>query len=81
MNSTNVPEKSNRARSFSISVEAIIGIGVTIGSLGLLCLLLGWAQMMRGVTSAMAIWIPLGAVLFLLGAVVAAIAWTGKLRR
>ncbi|MEN3369627.1 MAG: hypothetical protein V7609_1770 [Verrucomicrobiota bacterium] len=80
MNPTNVPEKPSRPRSFPISVEAIIGIGVTIGSLGLLCLLLGWAQMMRGVTSATAVWIPLGAVLFLLGAVVAGIAWSGKFR-
>jgi hypothetical protein len=78
MNPTNVPEKPNRPRSFSVSVEAIIGIGVTIGSLGVLCLLLGWAQMMRGVTSATAVFFPLGAVLFFLGAVVAGIAWSGK---
>ena len=80
MNPTNVPEKPKRARSFSVSTEAIIGIGVTVGSLGLLCLLLGWAQMMRGVTTAGVIWFPLGATLFFLGAVVAGIAWAGKLR-
>ena len=80
MNPTNLPEKPNRTRSFSVSAEAIIGIGVTIGSLGLLCLLLGWAQMMRGVISAGAIWIPLGALLFLLGAAVATIAWSGTRR-
>lgn len=80
MNPTNVPEKPKRPRSFSLSVEAIIGMGVTVGSLGLLCLLLGCAQMMRGVTTATVVWFPLGAVLFLLGAVVAGIAWSGKLR-
>ena len=80
MNPTNVPEKSRRSRSTSVSAEAIIGIGVTVGSLGLLCLLLGWAQMMRGETTAGAIWFPLGAVLFFLGAIVAGVAWSGKLR-
>jgi hypothetical protein len=80
MNPTNVPEKPSRPRSFPISVEAIIGIGVTVGSLGLLCLLLGWAQAMRGVTTASVFWFPLGAALFFLGALVAGIAWSGKLR-
>jgi hypothetical protein len=80
MNPTNVPEKAKRSRSFSVSAEAIVGIGVTVGSLGLLCLLLGWAQMMRGVTSATVVWFSLGAVLFFLGVVVAGIAWSGKRR-
>jgi hypothetical protein len=80
MNPTNVPEKSKRPRFMSVSTEAVIGMGVTVGSLGLLCLLLGWAQMMRGVTTAGAIWFPLGAVLFFLGAIVAGVAWSGKLR-
>ncbi len=80
MNPTNAPEKPNRPRSSSISSEAIIGIGVTIGSLGVLGLLLGWAEAMRGVASVSMVWFPLGAVLLILGLLIAGFGWSRKQR-
>jgi hypothetical protein len=68
----NASEKSPKARTPFLSPEAIIGIGVTVAELGLLCLLLGWAEKMRGVTAIACIWLPLGAVLFILGGLAAA---------
>jgi len=73
-------DKPTRPRASAMSADALIGLGVTVGSLGILGLLLGWAQLMRGVTSSSALWMPIGAVLFVLGTLVAALAWMGKLR-
>ncbi|MEP6955858.1 MAG: hypothetical protein ABI883_03470 [Chthoniobacterales bacterium] len=53
-----------------MSAEALLGTGITIGTLGVLCLLLGWAQTMREEKSAALILLILGAVLFVLGSVV-----------
>ena len=51
----------------TISSEALIGIGITVAWLGLMCLLLGWAQQMRSVPKSAFIWLALGALLFVLG--------------
>lgn len=51
----------------TISSEAFVGIGITVAWLGLLCLLLGWAQQMRSEPKMAVIWLALGAVLVVLG--------------
>lgn len=58
----------------------MIGIGITIGSLGLLGLLLGWAQQMRGVANSAAVWLALGAILTVAGILVVVVA-RGRRRR
>lgn len=65
----NVAEKLRRFGT--ISPEAIVGIGITIAELGILCLLLGWAERMRSVPKVARIWLVLGAALFLLGGLAA----------
>ena len=50
-----------------MSPEAVIGLGITIAWLGLLCLMLGWAQALRQVPASAWIWLPLGAVLMIVG--------------
>ena len=67
----NPPEKQILTRSSLISAEAIIGIGVTVGAIGLLFLLLGWAQFMRAAHDAAFILAPLGAVLMIVGGIAA----------
>ena len=66
-------EKPARRQLLAISSEALIGIGITVASLGLLGLLLGWAQQMREVSSWAAVWLALGAVLAIGGLLVVAI--------
>lgn len=51
----------------TISSEALIGIGITVAWLGILCLLLGWAEHMRSVPKMAWIWLALGVVLVVLG--------------
>jgi hypothetical protein len=52
------------------SAEAIVGTGVTVASTGVLFLLLGWAQVMRGVQPAAWILLVLGAVCVVVGGVI-----------
>ena len=52
-----------------MSPQAIIGLGVTVAWLGLLCLMLGWAEALRQVPAAARIWLPLGAVLMIGGGI------------
>lgn len=66
------PQRAPGSRS--ISPEAIVGFGITIASLGVLFLLLGWAQLMRGVPDASFIWLALGAALFIVGTIVTLLA-------
>ena len=54
-----------------MSAEALMGIGVTIAELGVLSLLLGWAQYMRSVPAVAIIWLPIGALLLVVGALMA----------
>ncbi len=64
-------------RTLSASSEGIIGIGITVAGLGVLCLLLGCAQWMRLEHQVAFIFLPLGALLVAAGAVTAMI---GQLR-
>lgn len=54
-----------------ISSEALVGIGITIAELGLLCLMLGWAEHLRSVPKIARIWLTLGAVLAIGGGLIA----------
>jgi hypothetical protein len=64
----------------SISPEVVIGIGITVAELGLLCLLLGGAELMRSVPEIAWIWLTLGAGLVVLGGLAATSAWRKKRR-
>lgn len=64
-----------------MSPESMIGTGITIASLGLLGLLLGCAQQMRGVPQWAIVWFALGAVLAIAGLLIVAIAGARKRRR
>ncbi len=66
----NAPDPAPTTRARSISPEALIGTGITIAMVGLLFLLLGWAQYMRLVHDAAMILGALGAALALLGVII-----------
>ena len=61
-----------------MSSEAMIGLGITIGALGLLGLLLGWAQHMRSVQDGAMLWFGIGAGLVVAGGMLAAVARARK---
>lgn len=61
-----------------MSAEAMIGTGITILSLGVLFLLLGWAQWMRQVHDAAVILLGIGVVMFVLGLIGALMGRSGK---
>jgi len=63
----NTPEETPPTRTAFMSPEAVIGLGITVAWLGLLCVMLGWAQALRQVPAAAWIWLPLGAVLMIVG--------------
>lgn len=69
-------EKPRQSRTPVISSEAIIGIGITIAELGLLCLMLALAERLRSVPKVALIWLALGAVLVIAGGLTAAFAWS-----
>jgi hypothetical protein len=71
-------DTSRRDEPTSDSSEAIVGTGITVAALGVMFLLLGWAQWMREVHSAAVILLALGAVLLVAGGVVAGM---GKSRK
>ena len=71
-------EKPNRPPLLRMSSEAMIGLGITIGALGLLGLLLGWAQQMRELPHWASVWFVLGALLAIIGILIAIL---GKARR
>jgi hypothetical protein len=60
---------SNRSESAAISSEALIGLGITIGALGLLGLMLGWAQQMRSVPESALLWFGVGGACVVLGVI------------
>ena len=74
-------EKPAQRQLLAMSPEAMIGIGITIACLGLLGLLLGWAQQMREVPAGAAIWFALGAVFAIIGLLIVAVAGARKRRR
>jgi hypothetical protein len=67
----NTDEKPLPSRAPLFSPEAIVGIGITVAELGILCLLLGWAEHMRSVPTIAWTWLILGAALFVLGGLAA----------
>lgn len=65
-------------RRTPISAEAIIGIGMTLTSLGVLGLLLGWAQWLRLVHDSSVAWLATGAVLVVVGGITAIVGHSRK---
>ena len=74
-------ERPASRQLLAMSAEAMIGIGITVASLGLLGLLLGWAQQMRAVQSWAAVWFALGAIFTIVGLLIVAVAAAKKRRR
>ena len=62
----------------AMSAEALVGLGITIAALGLLGLLLGWAQHMRSVPESAMVWFGIGATFVILGGIIAATARARK---
>jgi hypothetical protein len=71
-------QTSNRSETAAISSEALIGLGITIGALGLLGLLLGLAQHMRSVPEGAMLWFGIGAGCVVVGGMIAAAARAKK---
>ena len=61
-----------------MSAEAMVGLGITIGALGLLGLMLGWAQQMRSVPASAMVWFAVGGGCFLVGIIIAVYAKARK---
>lgn len=74
------PEQPTPSRRSSVSAEAIIGSGITIGTLGVLGILLGSAQWMRLQREYAIIFLAIGAGLIAIGAVIAIVGHTRKAR-
>ena len=74
----NTSEQSAPAPKSRMSAEAVIGTGITIAALGVMFLLLGWAQSMRGVASAAWILLAIGGVMFVGGGLMTAFAQSGQ---
>ena len=64
-----------------ISPEALVGIGITVAELGILCLLLALAEHFRSVPKIALIWLALGAALVILGGLTAISARSRDRRR
>jgi hypothetical protein len=77
----NASEKPRQTGTAMISPEALVGIGITIAELGLLCLMLGLAEHLRSVPKIALVWGALGAVLMIAGGLTAAFAWSKNRRR
>jgi hypothetical protein len=61
-----------------MSAEAVIGTGITIAALGVMFLLLGWAQSMRQEGTAAFILLALGAVMLVVGGMAAMFGSSGN---
>jgi len=72
------PKIPNRSETAVISPEALVGLGITIGALGLLGLLLGLAQHMRSVPDGAMLWFGIGGSFVVLGGMIAAAARARK---
>jgi hypothetical protein len=77
----NAPKRAEQSERAAMSAEALIGLGITIAALGLLALLLGWAQHMRAVPDSAVAWLGLGAVCVVVGVIIAGAARTRKGRQ
>jgi hypothetical protein len=76
----NSSKNSGQPRTSSISSEAVIGIGITIAALGVLCLLLGVAEHFRSVPTVATVWFVTGAVMAIIGGLIAGFAQVRKRR-
>jgi hypothetical protein len=76
----NASLKSFRSETAAISAEALVGLGITLGALGFLALLLGFAQKMRSVPGSAALWLCFGAGMVVLGVIIAAASRARKRR-
>lgn len=65
--------KEPAPNSASNSAEAYVGIGMTIAWLGLLGVLLGWAEWLRHETKIAWIWLPIGVIGIVIGVICALI--------
>jgi hypothetical protein len=74
----NAPKPLLKSESAAMSAEALVGLGITIAALGLLGLLLGWAQHMRSVPESSMLWLAVGGGCVILGIVIAAAARAKK---
>ncbi len=74
------PEQPTTRGSSTISHEAFTGAGITVASLGVLFLLLGWAQWMRLERENSVVWLVLAAVFVVAGVVTAMIGQSRKRR-
>jgi len=77
----NASEKPRQPGTQMISPEAMIGIGITVAALGLLCLMLALAEHLRSVPKIASAWLALGAVLMIAGGLTAAYACSRNHRR
>ena len=76
----NASQTTKRSETAAISSEALIGLGIAIGALGLLAVLLGWAQHMRSVPEGAMLGFSVGGGCVLLGVIIAAAARARKAR-
>jgi len=74
----NALKRRSGSESAAMSAEALVGLGITIAALGLLGLLLGWAQHMRSVPDSAMLWLGVGGACVVLGAIIAATARAKK---
>ncbi|MBA3881892.1 MAG: hypothetical protein H0X73_04050 [Chthoniobacterales bacterium] len=74
------PEPSPTRRRASASPEGIIGIGITLAAVGILFLLLGWAQWMRVEHQVAIVFLPLGGLLVAVGGLIATLGHSRKRR-
>ncbi|HZE13286.1 MAG TPA: hypothetical protein VE086_05990 [Chthoniobacterales bacterium] len=72
----NAPKRPSE--NAGMSAEALVGLGITIAALGLLGLLLGWAQHMRSVPESAMIWGAVGGSCVILGGIIAV---TGRAKK
>lgn len=67
----NKPAEPPKSRPSLFDAEAIVGAGISIATLGVMFLLLGWAQVMREAEAAAWILLPIGGVLLVAGVITA----------
>ena len=60
-----------RPERAAMSAEALVGLGMTIAGLGLLGVLLGWAQHMRSVPESAILWLCAGGACVVVGGIIA----------
>ena len=74
----NAPKNLLGSEGAAMSAEALVGLGITIAALGLLGVLLGWAQHMRSVPDSAILWLATGGSCVVLGIIIAAAARAKK---